>query len=83
MFKFELGQVVKDKITGYQGIVMVRAEYSTGCTHYGVLSQELDKNGSERPWNWLDESRWEAVEAPRIEKPSKKSSGPCPCGPNA
>jgi hypothetical protein len=83
MFKFELGQEIKDVITGYQGVVMVRAEYFTGCRHYGVLTRLPDKDGNERPWNWLDESRWEVVELPKVEQPKRKSSGPCPNGPNA
>ena len=85
MFKFQLGQELRDKISGYQGVCMVRAEYSTGCMHYGVLTRTRDKDGNERPWKWEDESRWEAVEAPLPERSwlKRRTSGPCPSGPNA
>ena len=82
MHKFELGQEVRDRVTGYQGVVMVRAEYFTGCIHYGVLSREPDKEGNERPWNWLDQSRWESVpDVERIMPPEIRTSGPYAAGP--
>lgn len=83
MFKFDLGQELKDQVTGYQGVCMVRAEYFTGCRHYGVLSHELNKDGEERAWNWLDESRWEAVDIhATLNTPATATSGPYPKGPN-
>ena len=48
-FKFELGEVLKDKITGFTGVVMGRTEYFTDCDHYGLCSQKLrnEKNPDE------------------------------------
>lgn len=31
MFKFENGQIVKDMITGFTGVVVARVNYMTGC----------------------------------------------------
>ena len=42
-FKFKKGEVLKDKITGFSGVVMARCDYITGCIHYGLLSRDLDK----------------------------------------
>ena len=36
MFKFELGIMAKDRVSGFKGIIMVRAEYLTGCIKYGL-----------------------------------------------
>jgi hypothetical protein len=58
MFKFELGQVVKEKITGFTGVIMGRTDYITGCKQYGLLSQKLDKTtGKPLDWHWFDEER--------------------------
>jgi len=54
--KFELGEVLKDKITGFQGVAMARTEYFTDCIHYGLCSQEL-KDGKPIDWEWIDETR--------------------------
>lgn len=56
MFKFNLGEVLKDKITGFQGVAIGRTEYLTGCTHYGLCSQIL-KDGKPIEWEWIDEFR--------------------------
>lgn len=58
MFKFELGQVVKEKVTGFTGVIMGRTDYITGCKQYGLLSQRLRKDtGKPVEWQWFDEER--------------------------
>lgn len=39
-FKHELGAKVRDRVTGYEGIVSGRHEYLYGCRRYTVQSQE-------------------------------------------
>ena len=86
MHKFELGEIAKDIVTGFQGVVMVRAEYFTDCTHYGLCPQEL-KDGKTIDWEWFDETRLVKVEGqkiekqPRAEEAKKITSGPFPAGP--
>lgn len=36
-----LGQVVRDRITGYSGVVIGRTDWLYGCVRYGVQSTEL------------------------------------------
>lgn len=81
-FKFELGVTLKDKVTGFEGVVMVRAEYHTGCLHYGLQTRKL-KDGKPVGWEWLDESQLVLVEKfAQITKDQKKPpSGPFPNGP--
>lgn len=55
--KYELGQELKDIITGFKGIVMGRTEYLTGCVHYGLSPQKLTENGKTPDYEWIDESR--------------------------
>jgi len=74
---FELGEVLRDKITGFKGVAMAKTEYFTDCTHYGLCSQELN-DGKPIDWEWFDETRLEHVkEAEKIVKgPRKPTSGP-------
>jgi len=83
-FRFELGEVLKDKVTGFSGVVMVRAEYFTGCIHYGLCPQTL-KEGKSIDWEWIDESLLVKVEKAKkiafaekekvVEEEKKKTRG--------
>ncbi|MEW8200224.1 MAG: hypothetical protein AB2777_21540 [Candidatus Thiodiazotropha endolucinida] len=81
-FVYENGDLLKDKVTGLTGVVMVRAEYSTGCHHYGIQPQTTI-DGKEPDWTWLDQSRLELAEKDAVEFniPSRTLSGPVPTGP--
>lgn len=48
---------VRDKITGFQGIVTGHADYITGCDQY--LVQPASKDGEWKEGRWFDESRLE------------------------
>ena len=79
MFKFELGQTVKEKVTGFKGAIMGRTEYTTGCIQYGILNAQLDKDGKMQDWVWLDESRLE-IDGKKITG-MKSIGGPQPSAP--
>lgn len=53
-FVFELGQEVRDIISGFTGIVRSRSQWLTGCNTYGVSSREL-KDGKPQDPVWFDE----------------------------
>ncbi len=80
-FKFEIGATVKDRITGFCGVVMAQSFYFTGCYHYGLLSKKLKKDsGLPADWEWFDQSRLVLVKGVKRIIPSKQSTSP---GPNA
>jgi len=56
----KLGQEGKDKITGFQGIISVKAEYLYGCNQYG-LTPKVDENGKIGDTQFFDEGRIEIV----------------------
>lgn len=56
-FKFDLGTVLKDIVTGFEGVAMGRTQYYTNCNHYGLCSQKLSEKNKPDEWLWLDESR--------------------------
>ena len=74
MFKFELGQELKEVVTGFRGMVMGRTDYYTGCNHYGLLSKKLNKAGAPTEWQWFDETRLTAT-GKKLEIKNKKTSG--------
>ena len=52
----KLGDKVKDSITGFEGIVVARAEYLNGCVSCQVEAKEL-KDGVPLKAQWFDEQR--------------------------
>ena len=86
--KYALGDLLRDKVTGFSGVVMVIALYSTGCLHYGLSPRQPKKNQdggiSDPNWIWYDESRLELVKERIVDFEifgSIPTSGPFQVGP--
>lgn len=75
-FKWRLGSPVKDKITGFEGIVRCQARYLTGCNQYGVQSKKLTKEGNPSGWIYFDEDQLEAAKGKNISYKKKNPGGP-------
>ncbi len=73
-FKFNLGSIVKDKITGFEGVVMSRTQWLNACNVYGVLPQQL-KDGKVADKEHFDEPQLELVQDD-VFKPKQKTGGP-------
>lgn len=41
--RIELGWIVRDSVTGFEGVATVRYEYLTGCTRIGVQPTKLER----------------------------------------
>jgi hypothetical protein len=80
MFKFSLHAIVKDKVTGFTGVILGRTDYATGCLQYGVLSQKLAKDGKPSEWVWFDETR--LILTGKKIQPLTKIGGPSPLAPS-
>ena len=74
-FKFETGAVLKDKVTNFEGVVMVRSDYYTGCNTYGLLSQKVNEDGAPKGWVWIDETLLIDTGKKNVFVKSKKSNG--------
>lgn len=83
--KYDFGDLLKDNVTGFEGIVMVKALYSTGCLHYGLSPQKTaDKDGAitDPQWIWWDETRLSLVKKEVVCFPITKQSHKSISGPS-
>lgn len=69
MTALKLGDRAKCVITGFEGILISRVEYLTGCTQWGV-NPGVDKDGKLQEAVYSDESRLETVAVDPISWPS-------------
>ena len=74
----KLGDLVKDPITGYNGVVIAYSTYLQGCSRCGVQSREL-KDGRRIEPEWFDEPQLEVVQEGFY--PVKIKAGQDPGGP--
>ena len=73
-FKFSTGDRVKDRITGFVGIVTCRTQWLNNCNTYGVQPTEL-KDGAPQKKEGFDEPQLELVEE-KVHEESRKTGGP-------
>ena len=77
----QLGDSVKDRITGYTGIVIGITDWLHGCRRMTVQSQEL-KDGKPPDSLCIDEPQLEIVESGAYKKPKPTTlravGGPIP-----
>jgi hypothetical protein len=75
MFKHALGSKVRDRVTGYTGIVIGQTSWLYGCRRYTVQSQEMKDGKPVDPLSF-DEDALEIVEESKVSNPVKDTGGP-------
>ncbi len=81
--KFACGDKVKDRITGYTGIVVATTTWINGCHRYVIQAQEL-KDGKPVDSHTFDEQELQLVQANALNlqqkpaEPVSKTGGPTP-----
>ena len=60
-FKFSPGSTVKEKVTGFSGVITGVAFYLTGCNSYLVTSRSSNSN-EEAKAVWYDEGRLSLIQ---------------------
>lgn len=73
-FKFNLGDKVKDTITGFEGVVTVRSQWLNMCNTYGVQPTKL-KDSIPQQRQSFDQPQLELVEEKVVES-SQETGGP-------
>ncbi len=80
----ELGDKVKDVISGFTGIVTGKSEFLHGCIRYGICPQELH-DGATIDTHWFDEPQLELIESNVVavdnKTPEDKTGGPMSSNP--
>ena len=77
MSKINLGDQVKDKVTGFTGIATARVEFLNGCTRIAVQTDVL-KDGLSQDSPYIDEPQLEVVKKEVVECGPRDTGGPCP-----
>lgn len=62
----ELGDKVRDTLSGFTGIVMARSEHLTGCNQFHVLPAS-EKDNDLKDGQWFDVERLEKLESGVVE----------------
>lgn len=75
--KLQLGDTVKDSITGFQGIAVGRTAWLYGCDRIGVEPREM-KDGKTIDIAWFDEARLVVLKAGTIRVAQVSTGGPRP-----
>ncbi len=73
--KIELGDEVKDTITGFKGTAVARTEWITGCNRINV-QPKIDKDGKLPDTCSFDEPMLVITKAKKQPKADKKIGGP-------
>jgi len=76
----KLGNKVRDKVSGIEGIATGRCEYLNGCIQYCVHTKADKDNKSASPW--IDEGQLVVIGAGIAAKP-KPTGGPSDNAPSA
>ena len=77
-FKFDLGDRVRDNITGFEGVITGFAKYLNGCINYCLKPTDLDKKGEMKDGQWVDEPQLFLVAAEVLPAPVASAGGPRP-----
>ena len=72
--KIQLGDKVKDKVTGFVGVVTCRAEYLNGCVRYIVLPKVVKDNKIPEEVE-IDEQSLEVIKKGPNHKEEPESNG--------
>jgi hypothetical protein len=59
--QFDLGVTLRDKITGYEGVVVGFVQYISGCNQYLIRARVTEKGKDPSAGEWIDEQRCELV----------------------
>jgi hypothetical protein len=70
----ELGSRVRDKITGFTGVVTGRVEYLTGCNQV-LVAPKCKDDGALVSSEWLDEQRVDVLPDSRVVLDNRTTPG--------
>jgi hypothetical protein len=78
----KIGDRVRDRINGFQGIATGRTEYINGCRQFLVKPDKLDKDGKPIDGLWIDEQNLELIQSQVYPDPFVGEAAPTAGGPD-
>jgi hypothetical protein len=76
MAKIQLGDEVRDKVTGFKGIAVGVTKWLTGCDRYVVQPRGVNKDGKIYENQSFDEGTLEVVKTKAIKEGKHDTGGP-------
>ena len=75
MAKVNLGDLVKDSVSGFKGIVVATHNYLNGCTRVSI-QPPVDKDGKLPDALSFDEPQVEVIKPKKAKEDNHKTGGP-------
>ena len=72
--EIELGDTVKDKVTGFTGVATSRVEFLNGCIQYGV-KPKVSKDNVQPEVEYIDEEQLLISKIKRVKVDGKRTGG--------
>ena len=72
--KYKLGSLLKEKISGMEGIAVSHTTYLNGCVRYGIRSRDT-KDGKPSETHFMDVEELELIEEDAITVESTPTGG--------
>ena len=73
----KLGQKVKDRISGFSGVLSARSEFLNGCVRLQLTPDRLHE-GKLIEAEWFDETQVDVLEDTPAPEPKTRPGGPRP-----
>jgi hypothetical protein len=70
-----LGDEVKDTVSGFKGIVIGKTEFLNGCSRVGI-QPKVGKDGKLPENHWFDEPQIEVIKAKSVKCGPRMTGGP-------
>lgn len=67
-----VGDRVKEKISGFKGVIVAKTEWLYGCTRFTVQPEKLDKEGAVQKTETFDEPQLELIKTGAVKGASPK-----------
>jgi len=74
--KIELGDRVKDKVSGYIGVVVAVTIWLNGCARMGIQAETVKKDEQPQDVVWIDEFQLKLVRKAIVKTVSRETGGP-------
>lgn len=74
--KIELGDEVKDEITGFAGVAVARTQWLTGCDRITVRPRKVTKEGKIIDYETFDEAQLAVTKRKSVPRRNNDRGGP-------